>query len=321
MRSSVPTRSSMIARRTSTVVAAGAVVALAAACSGGSSDGSSAAVPGGGGAAKVAEDGSAIDALIEAQQPATDLPAGSTAAKIKAKGELTVGGTQTAALFSLLNPTTGKVEGFDAAMSQLLADYIIGEPKTKLVNVTSQTREALIQNGSVDVVFATYTITPEREQKISFAGPYYQDGLGIEVKKGTTGINSLADLNGKTVVTESASTAPNKIKEAAPDAKIQLFETNTEALQALRQGRADAYVIDQSILAGNAVTNDDVEVIGDKFTEDPYGIGLSKDDADFKKFVNDWLQKTIDDGTWAKVWKATVGTEVPGDAPAPPTIG
>ncbi|GAA3620517.1 glutamate ABC transporter substrate-binding protein [Kineosporia mesophila] len=308
-----------IIRRTGTVAAAGTVLALAAACSGGSSD--AGAVPGGGAQATSNADSDAIAALIEAQQPATDLPAGSTAAKIKEKGELTVGGVQTSALFSLLNPTTGKVEGFDAAMSQLLADYIIGEPNTKLVNVTSQTREALIQNGSVDVVFATYTITPERAEKISFAGPYYQDGLGIEVKKGTTGINTLADLNGKTVVTQSASTAPNKITEAAPDAKIQLFETNTEALQALQQGRADAYVIDQSILAGNAVTNDDVEVIGDKFTEDPYGIGLAKDDADFKKFVNTWLQAKIDDGTWARVWQATVGTEVPGDVPTPPTIG
>ncbi|GLY33774.1 glutamate ABC transporter substrate-binding protein [Kineosporia sp. NBRC 101731] len=308
-----------IIRRTGTVAAAGAVLALAAACSGGSSD--TGAVPGGGAQATSNADSDAIAALIEAQQPATDLPAGSTAAKIKEKGELTVGGVQTSALFSLLNPTTGKVEGFDAAMSQLLADYIIGEPNTKLVNVTSQTREALIQNGSVDVVFATYTITPERAEKISFAGPYYQDGLGIEVKKGTTGINTLADLNGKTVVTQSASTAPNKITEAAPEAKIQLFETNTEALQALQQGRADAYVIDQSILAGNAVTNDDVEVIGGKFTEDPYGIGLAKDDADFKKFVNTWLQAKIDDGTWAKVWQATVGTEVPGDVPTPPTIG
>ncbi|MBT0772303.1 glutamate ABC transporter substrate-binding protein [Kineosporia sp. J2-2] len=318
MRSSVLTRSSL-PRRSGTVVAAGAVLALAAACGGGSSD--PAAVPGGGAQATSNADSDAVAALIEAQQPATDLPEGSTAAKIKEKGELTVGGVQTSALFSLLNPTTGKVEGFDAAMSQLLADYIIGEPNTKLVNVTSQTREALIQNGSVDVVFATYTITDERKEKISFAGPYYQDGIGIEVKKGTTGINSLEDLNGKTVVTQSASTAPNAIKAAAPDAKIQLFETNTEALQALRQGRADAYVIDQSILAGNAVTNDDVEVLGDKFSQDDYGIGLAKDDTEFQEFVNDWLQQRIDDGTWAKVWKATVGTEVPGDAPTPPTIG
>ncbi len=79
-------------------------------------------------------------------------------------------------------------------------------------------------------------------------------------------------------------------------------------------------MIDQSILAGNAVTNDDVEVIGEKFSEDPYGIGLAKDDADFRAFVNDWLQQKIDDGTWAKVWEATIGTEVPGGAPTPPAI-
>jgi glutamate transport system substrate-binding protein len=307
-------------RRAGALVATGAVVALAAACSGGSSE---AAVPGGGGAPAVKADSTAIDALIAAEQPAdaAAVPAGSTMAKIKESGELKVGGTQTAALFSLLNPTTGKVEGFDAAMSQLLAKYIIGTPKTKLVTVTSATREALIKNGSVDVVFATYTITPEREKQVSFAGPYYQDGLGIEVKKGTQGISTLADLKGKTVVTQSGSTAPKAITQAAPDAKIQLFDTNVEAAQALQQGRADAYVIDQSILAGNALTNPDLEVIPEKFSTDPYGIGLAKDDTQFKTFVNDWLKQTIADGTWAKVWKATVGTQVPGDAPTPPTVG
>lgn len=316
MRSSVQ----QFTRRATTVAAAGAVLALATACGGGSS--SDSAVPGSGTQATSNADSATIDELIAAQEPAddADMPAGSTMAEIKESGKLVVGGVQTSALFSLLDPTTGELEGFDAAMSQLLADYIIGEPNTELVNVTSQTREALIQNGSVDVVFATYTITPEREEKVSFAGPYYQDGIGIEVRTGTDGISTLADLNDKTVVTQSASTAPNYITEAAPDADIQLFDTNTEALQALQQGRADAYVIDQSILAGNAVTNDDVEVLSGTFSEDPYGIGLAKDDTEFKDFVNDWLQQRIDDGTWAKVWQATIGTEVPGDVPTPPTI-
>ncbi|MDX6356309.1 MAG: glutamate transport system substrate-binding protein, partial [Streptomyces sp.] len=236
-------------------------------------------------------------------------------------GTLKVGGTQTAALFSLLNPTTGKVTGFDAAMSQLLAKYIIGEPSTKLVNVTAATREALLKSHQVDTVFATYTITPEREKEVAFAGPYYEDGLAIEVKSSETGITSLADLKGKTVVTESGSTAAVAIKDAAPSAKVQLFDTNTECLQALQQGRADAYVLDQGILAGNATTNTDVKVLSGTFSQEPYGIGLPLDQPDFKTFVNNWLQKIEADGTWAKVWKATVGTEVPGSAPTPPPIG
>ncbi|MFJ8749452.1 glutamate ABC transporter substrate-binding protein [Streptomyces sp. NPDC102441] len=304
------------------IVAATAV--LTTACSGSSS--SEAKVPGAPGAksgSAMADAAPALDALIAAEKPADAslMPAGSTAAQIKKRGELLVGGTQTAALFSLLDPTTGKVGGFDAALSRLLAQYIIGKPATKLVNVTSQTREALLKNHSVDAVFATYTITPERAEVINFAGPYYMDGLSIQVKKDNSEITSLKDLAGRTVVTQSGSTAASTIKSQVPTAKIQLFETNTECLQALRQGRADAYVLDQGILAGNATTNPDVKVLASTFSEEPYGIGLPIDKPDFKKFVNDWLRGIEADGTWAKVWKATLGTHVPGEAPAPPKIG
>jgi glutamate transport system substrate-binding protein len=302
-----------------------AVTALSAtACSGNSAG--EARVPGGKSVSSGSSSGSAagvVDRLVKEAEPAADslVPSGSTAAAIREKGTLTVGGTQTAALFSLLDPTTGKVEGFDAALSRLLAKYVTGKDSVKRVNVTSATREALLKNHSVDAVFATYTITPERQKQVAFAGPYYEDGLGIQVKSSNSDITSLAGLAGKTVVTESASTAATAVKKAAPTAKVQLFETNTECLQALRQGRADAYVLDQGILAGNASTNSDVKVLADTFSKEPYGIGLPLDKPDFKTFVNDWLKKITADGTWAKVWKATVGTQVPGAAPAPPTIG
>lgn len=303
---------------------AGLAAFTSLALTGCSSGSSSSAVPGAPAAhtAAAAKGSATVDQLVAAEQPAAAalIPSGSTAAKIKAKGTLTVGGTQTAALFSLLNPTTGKVDGFDAAMSRLLAKYITGKDSTHLTNVTSQTREALLKNHSVDVVLATYTITPERAKVVAFAGPYYQDGLAIEVKKTGTAITILADLAGKTVVTESGSTAAAAVKKAAPSVKVQLFDTNTECLQALQQGRADAYVLDQGILAGNASTNPDVKVLPGTFSAEPYGIGLPLDQPDFKAFVNGWLKQIEADGTWAKVWQATVGTEVPGAVPTPPTV-
>ncbi|MEU3519904.1 glutamate ABC transporter substrate-binding protein [Streptomyces sp. NPDC006654] len=294
--------------------------ALATACSGSSTG--SAAVPG---ATRAADKGDSafLDHLLAEEKPADAdlLRASPTATAIKKRGTLVVGGTQTAALFSLLNPNTGKVDGFDAALSQLLAKYIIGTARTKLVNVTAATREALLKNHSVDTVFATYTITPERSKIVGFAGPYYEDGLAIEVKRDNTAITSLKDLAGKTVTTESGSTAATTLKAKVPSAQIQLFDTNTECLQALIQGRADAYVLDQGVLAGNAVGNSEVKVLAEKFSDEPYGIGLPLDQPDFKKFVNDWLGKIEADGTWAKVWKQTIGTTVPGPAPTPPRIG
>ena len=128
-------------------------------------------------------------------------------------------------------------------------------------------------------------------------------------------------LAGKKVATESSSTAANDIKNAAPKAKVQLFEENNDCLQAVQQGRVDAYVLDQGILVGDASTNSDVKVVGQPFTTEPYGIGLPKDDPAFKKVVNDWLTKIEQDGTWAKLWKATIGTVVSGEAPKPPKLG
>ncbi|MFF8880677.1 glutamate ABC transporter substrate-binding protein [Streptomyces flaveolus] len=299
--------------------------ALVAACAltSGCSGSATSSVPGSPAAAGRTVKSGAVDRLIAEEEPADAslMPPGSTAAEIKKKGTLVVGGTQTAALFSQLDPTTGKVEGFDAAMSRLLAKYIIGKPATKLVNVTAATREALLKNHSVDAVLATYTITPERSKVVGFAGPYYVDGVGVQVRKSEKDITSLDDLEGATVITESGSTAAQVLKERVPSAKIQLFDTNSECLQALRQGRADAYVLDQGVLAGNARTHPDVKVLQDTYGEQPYGIGIPLDRPDFKEFVDDWLRKIVEDGTWATVWRNTVGTQVPGPVPSPPAIG
>lgn len=175
-------------------VAALAALSLAslAACS---DDGDSkSAVPGAAGEKKNDLAGSAPVA------PASAIAAGSTMEKIKKRGELIVGGSLDAPLLSQQNPATKEVEGLDADFGRLLAKYIIGQPKVKIVNSASETREALLSNGTVDVVLQTYTITPERAKQVAFAGPYYSSGLVIATKKGTSGITKPADLAGKTVI-------------------------------------------------------------------------------------------------------------------------
>ncbi len=253
------------------------------------------------------------------------IQAGSWADKIKQRGFMRIGGTDAGPLFSIKDPVSGRLTGFDAGLSQMLAHYITGGkdiPKlTKLTITTVDTREKLIQNDSVDAVFATYTITPERAKKVAFAGPYYESGDAIMVKKGNSAITKVADLNGKTVATESNSTASLALKKFVPKAKVLLFQEDAQCVAAVQQGRADAYVLDQGILISDASTNKAVSVVGQPFTKEPYGIGVPHDDAAAKKFVNDWLQKIYADGSWAKLWKATIGTIVSGDAPQPPTIG
>jgi glutamate transport system substrate-binding protein len=253
--------------------------------------------------------------------PDSAITKGSWMAEVRERGTLRVGGTDSGALFSQRNPMTGKLEGFDAGLSQMLAKYIIGKPSTKLSLTTVDTRETMLQNGTVDTVFATYTITPERAKKVAFAGPYYSSGDAILVKKDNDAIKTVDDLNGKTVATEGNSTAALAVKKFAPKAKTLLFQENGECVAAVKQGRADAYVLDQSILLSDVVNDDSVKVVGQPFTKEPYGIGLPKDDPEAKKFVDDWLKKIMKDGSWAKLWKATIGTAVSGDVPTPPEIG
>jgi glutamate transport system substrate-binding protein len=310
------------ARLSALVVAAAAVTGLVAGCG---SSGSTPAPPGA--PAAGGSGGGSYDSVIDSA-PVADagtVSGNAWAAAIKKQGYLRVGGTDSGPLFSMKNLTSGELTGFDAGLSQMLARYITGgssvKDLTKLTITTVDTREALLQNNTVDAVFATYTITPERAQKVDFAGPYYSSGDSIMVKKTTSGINTVNDLNGKNVVTETDSTAALDIKKSAPSAKVTLFQTDAECVAAVQQGRADAYVLDQGILISDASDNPNVKVVGQPFTQEPYGIGLPKQTPAAKQFVNAWLQKIYADGEWAKLWKATIGTIVPGDAPKPPTVG
>ncbi|SEG28609.1 glutamate transport system substrate-binding protein [Nonomuraea solani] len=276
---------------------------------------SSPAVPG-------ASQSSGPDVLAKAPvATAAEILPGSTMEKIKQRGELLVGGSLDAPLLSQQNPVTGQVEGFDAEMGKALAKYILGEPKVKIVNSASETREALLANGTVDVVFQTYTITEERAKQVAFAGPYYTSGLSIAVKKGTTGIAKPEDLNGKKVLAGANTPAIPAIKKLAPQAEILTFGSDPECIQALKQDRGVAYVQDETILIADAKKDPSIEIVTKPFTEDPYGIGLKHGDDQMKKFVNDWLKKTQDAGVWQDIWKKSIGTVVAGEAPVPPRIG
>jgi glutamate transport system substrate-binding protein len=304
--------------------AAGAALALAGvltACGGGGSSSLPAAPGGKSGAGKPSA--YTQDQVVAAAPvaPASAITAGSWMDKVKKRGTLLVGGTDSSAMFSQRDPASGKLQGFDAGLEQMLAKYIIGKPSTKLSLVTVDTRETLLQNGTVDTVFATYTITPQRAQKVDFAGPYYESGDSILVKASNKAITKPADLNGRTVATEGNSTAALDLKKFAPKAKTLLFQEDGECVAAVKQGRADAYVLDQGILLGDAVSDPQLKVVGQPFTQEPYGIGLPKSDPEAKAFVDAWLKTIYADGEWAKLWKATIGTKIAGSPPAPPTIG
>ena len=247
------------------------------------------------------------------------------ASAVKEAGVLKTGGTKTAPVFSLEDATTGEVSGFDTAIGQVLARYIIGgtnDARTLLdiTQVTSDTREVVLGNGSVQAVIATYTITPERAKKIDFAGPYYSSGQAVLVRADESKITGVSDLAGVKVAVQSGSSSIAALQKAAPKAEQTPFNDHNTCLSALETRQVDAYVVDESLLLSAMQGSDAFKIVGEPFTQDPYGIGLPQG-SDAKAFVNAFLKKIYDDGTWEKIWKATIGVITGGDAPKPPAIG
>lgn len=316
----------MLTRRSALGLGAAALASLGlAAC-----DSGEAPAPAGDASEEASEevklDAEAYDALIATGPVADDetVAASSWATAVKEAGTLRVGGVQTSMLFSLLNEEDGQTRGFDAGLSQLLTRYVLGdESKQELTQVTSDTRESVLQNDQVDTVFATYSINDDRKKVISFAGPYYTTQQSILVMADNTDINSVDDLAGRNVAAQSGSTGPGILEELAPEAKVQEFSTDEEARTALSQGRVDAYVIDTTMQMGSMTRNPGrFRLAGDPFGPvDAYGIGLPLD-SDGVDFVNAWLKQVEDEGLWADLWQICIGDRAGIDeVPEPPAIG
>ena len=255
-------------------------------------------------------DAKAFDKLVNDGPKADDgaIAASTWATAVKDAGVFTIGGVQTSTLFSLLNEKDGQTRGFDAGIAQLLSNYILGENKVEITQVTSDTRESVLQNGQVDAVFATYTITDERKKLVSFAGPYYYTQQAILVLADNDDIKSVDDLADKNVAVQSGSNGPAILEEFAPKAS---------------QGRVDAYVIDNNMQQSALVREPGkYKIAGKPFgSKEPYGIGLPLD-SDGVAFVNDFLKKIEDDGTWTELWQICIGDRT-GDTNVPelPEIG
>jgi len=254
---------------------------------------------------------------VEVEEPA-DFPAGSTMAELADAGTITIGTKFDQPLFGLENPD-GAPEGFDAEIGKLIAAKLgIAPSDIEWTETVSANREPFIENGQVDLVVATYTINDARKEVISFAGPYYQAGQDLLVLAGNPdAIEGPDDLADKAVCTVSGSTSEQNIQEYTTD--IIASDTYSNCLEPLRTGAVQAVTTDNVILAGLADQNEgDFEVVNAPFTEEPYGIGLSKDDTEFRDFINDTLEESYEDGTWAELWEKTAGAVLP--TPEPPAV-
>ena len=248
--------------------------------------------------------------------PPGHMPPGSYMAKIQGQGRLILGTSQDTLLFSSRNPFTGKVEGFDVDMGRQIAQAIFGTPdKLQIKVIGYDKRVSSAMDGSVDIVADTMTANCKRWKDVNFSSIYYEAGQKVLVSSDSKA-KSIDDLGGKKVCAASGSTSFDNIgkvkSKPIPVAKAAFGD----CLVAFQQNEVDAISTDDTILAGMAAQDPYAKVVGSKFTEEPYGMAMSKSHPEFTAFVNAVLAKNRADGTWTATYKKWLGAF--GPAPTPP---
>jgi glutamate transport system substrate-binding protein len=203
-------------------------------------------------------------------------------------------------------------KGLDVDVARYVAKEMgFAEDKIVFKETPSAQRETAIQGGQVALIFATYSITDARKEKVSFAGPYFIAGQDLLVAVDNTDITGPDSMNGKTLCSVTGSTPAKKIKdEYATTVKLFEQDTYSKCVEALVGGTVDAVTTDNVILAGFAAQPQyagKLKVVGKPFSEERYGIGLKKGDTELCGKVNAALEKMISDGSWQKAVDANVG--------------
>jgi polar amino acid transport system substrate-binding protein len=236
--------------------------------------------------------------------------------QIRKRGRLVLGTSQDTLLFSSRNPLTGEIEGFDVDMGRRVAAAIFGDPgKIEIKVIGYDERVNSIVDGTVDLVADTMTITCDRKQHVGFSTVYYDAGQRVLVST-TSAASSLDDLGGKRVCAAAGSTSLGNIAKNPHGPQAVPRPDFASCLVAFQQNEVDAISTDDTILAGLAAQDPYTKVVGPKFTREPYGIAMPKDDKKFIGFVNQVLADDRADGTWKRTYEHWLGDF--GPAPAPP---
>lgn len=205
--------------------------------------------------------------------------------------------------------------GFDVDIADEIAKR--NDLKVDRIPVTNKTRIAFIQQGRIDISVANMTHKRERDKSIDFSITYFFDGQKMLAKKGQ--FKDLKDFAGKKIATMQGTTSEinvkNLLKELGDkdvDKNVISFQKESECFQALKMGRVVGWSTDSSILIGYAAqAPGEFELVGDFFSDEPYGIGLPEDDSKLRDMVNFTLQDMWLDGTYKKIYDKWYGPNTP----------
>ena len=255
-----------------------------------------------------------------------DSDVGPALQRIRDEGQLVVGVSGDTLLFGSRNPLSGDIEGYDIDVLKAVARAIFGEGgEDKIVYkvITYAQRLPALEAREVDIVAHTMTINCNRWLRIAFSSVYYQAGQKVLVKVGS-GFDSVDDLvaaKARVCAPEGSTNIDEISKKKYEGIEVVGKPDITDCLVAMQQGLADATTGDDTVLAGFAAQDPGTELVGDPFTEEPYGLGMNGDDVDLVRFVNAVLDQARADGTLddiAQKWLVEQGRLDAADVPPVP---
>jgi polar amino acid transport system substrate-binding protein len=246
-----------------------------------------------------------------------------TLEKIKSSGVLTIGTRTGSPPFAYVNKSNEWV-GFTIDLVEQLVkpevEKAVGKPvKVEKKEATPPTRIPLLTSNAVDLIAGTMTDTPQRRESVDFSLTFFYTGAQFMVKKGSP-IKSVNDISGKRIATQQGSTNEKILREKYPQAQLRAFPDQPAAFQALLQGQVDAYTNDGIQLYGlkaKAPKPEEWDVVGDFYSEEPYGMAMRKGDAKFKAVVDAGLKKGLEGGKYFEIYEKWFGPK--GELPYPMT--
>jgi glutamate transport system substrate-binding protein len=287
--------------------AAGAVLALSLAACGDAGSGGS----GGSGDSDAPE-------YEVAENAAEEFEDGTMMKELAESGEITIGTKYDQPGLGFKGATDDMPVGFDPEIGKILAANLGIAPEDITWKETiSDNREPFLQSGEVDLVVASYSITDERQQVVGQAGPYYVTGQQLLVAEDSD-IESVDDIQGQDVCSVTGSTSLDNVEQEG--ANPRGFDTYSECVDQVLNGSAQAMTTDGAILLGYAAENpDELEVVGEPFSEERYGVGYPKEANEMCQWIVDTIEAAQEEGWWADAFEATLGkAEV--ETPEPPEM-
>lgn len=169
--------------------------------------------------------------------------------------------------------------GYDADLARLIAKGILGdEKKVEFVPVTASNRIMKLNSGEVDCLIATMSITTQRQQFLNFSTPYYMAGQAILVRSSSKA-TSLRDFTGKKLIIVFGSTSEKNLRSNVPEVTVIGYKTYNDAYNALKNGKADGIVADDTVLLGFSTNDKSVKLLPKRYSKEPYAVVFRKDDA------------------------------------------